>query len=539
MSAQGAAITDDLLLHDLVGGLSMAGRGGAAGGAPVEPLSVGVVGSVAHAPQPPAHCLTSCLAGDVTAIGSRGCAFLISAARNQADATHPGVGGRRSSLANCTKGFRVAAQVTSIGGQAATVLTVEGPLSAGVPREGEAPAEPGAADLLGRLDDAARLVQRIGQMLEENAGFANEILQNYEQLNLIFDLTQQIANVTDVREIEKLLMQRVARLLASETVSVVGTDGRCRTYSSKPADQRSGRPAASFNPADLAQAVDFVRRTRHVRVAGAGGRQIIAAPLVRLDDKVEVVVADRSPARGAFSAGDMMLIESVLAFGGQIISNTELHERMHRMLLEVTRALVAAIDKKDHYTSGHSERGGFLTRLTAKELGVPPAQQQFMEWAGLLHDVGKIGIPEEILCKPGKLTPDEWEVVKQHPRMGYEILQPIASLGVILDGVLYHHESPDGSGYPEGLAGDEIPLVARIVHVVDIFDALTSTRSYRKAFSIERALEIIRAGKGTRVDADVAEAFFRAFNAYRRDHPEDFAARFYALPETECSHVHS
>jgi HD-GYP domain-containing protein (c-di-GMP phosphodiesterase class II) len=514
MSAQAGMVSDDLLLRDLVGGLSVAGRG--------QTLSVGVVGSAAPAPQPPAHCLASCLGGDPSAMGSRGCKFLRRAARNLVD---PAAGESR-----CPKGFRAAAQLTSIGGRPACVVTVEGQLAADVPALSP-------ASLLARLDDAARLVQRIGQMLEENAGFANEILQNYEQLNLIFDLTQQIANVTDICEIEQMLVERVARLLPSDSVSIVSSDGRCRTGWVDPATRRGPAVALPSYPAELAHAVDLVRRTRHVRVAVAGRRQIVAAPLVRLDDNVDVVVAERSAGRGAFSAGDMMLIESVLAFGGQIISNTELHERMHRMLLEVTRALVAAIDKKDHYTSGHSERGGFLTRLTAKELGVPPAQQQFMEWAGLLHDVGKIGIPEEILCKPGKLTPEEWEVVKRHPRMGYEILQPIASLGVILDGVLYHHEVPDGSGYPDGLVGEAIPLVARIVHVVDTFDALTSTRSYRTAYSIEAATDIIRAEEGTRVDTEVAEAFFRALAAYRRDNPGDFAVRFSARGERECENV--
>jgi HD-GYP domain-containing protein (c-di-GMP phosphodiesterase class II) len=219
-------------------------------------------------------------------------------------------------------------------------------------------------------------------------------------------------------------------------------------------------------------------------------------------------------------------MDSVLAFGGQIISNSELHERLRRMSIEVTRALIAAIDKKDHYTSNHSERGGFLTRLTAQELGVPLEEQQYMEWAGLLHDVGKIGIPEEILCKPGKLTEAEFAIIREHPRMGYEILQPIRSFKHVLDGVLYHHEYPDGSGYPEGLKGEEIPLVARIIHVVDTFDALTSTRAYRKAFTVDRALEMIRAEMGRRIDGPVAEAFFRALDRFRREQPAQFAQLF-------------
>jgi HD-GYP domain-containing protein (c-di-GMP phosphodiesterase class II) len=512
MTSSESTTADRHLLHDLLDGLSLAGQDAG--------LAVGIVGSARHAPQPPAHCLRHCLDGQPTACTTCACPFLAGAAANRPD---PGT----LSDGRCARGYRAAAQATSVGGAPATLITIEGPLAT-------APATHAAANtLLTQLDSAARLVQRVEQLLEENSGFANEVLQNYEQLNLIFDLTQRIASVTDAGGIEQLLLERVARLLTSDTITIITDQNESRTLVVEgPGVLRPiAQPAVS--PEDTAPIAAAVRRTQQAQVAAVPDRQVIAAPLVRLDDHVDVVLASRPVAAPPFSAGDMLLLESLLAFGGQIISNTELHERLRRMSLEVTRALVAAIDKKDHYTSGHSERGGFLTRLTAQELGVPPAQVQYMEWAGLLHDVGKIGIPEEILCKPGKLTPEEFDVIKQHPRMGYDILQPIASLGVVLDGVLYHHEYPDGSGYPEGLQGEQIPLVARIIHVVDTFDALTSTRAYRKAFSIEKACEIIRSEKGVHIDAEVAEAFFRAFEAYRRDNPEDFALRFAGTRDRE------
>ena len=534
---------DDLLLRDLVRGLSTLDRPAPGQGPTVcraPTLSVGVLGNPAHTPQPPAHCLRVCLGADPHAVASRGCKFLATAARREIDLTQLPDG-------RCPQGFAVTARATRLGGAEAVFVSVEGEIAEGPAPEpstcGTAQEPRHAADesnLLGHVDTAARLVQRVGEILEENSGCADEVLQNYEQLNLIFDLTQQIAQVTEARAIEELLLQRVARLLGSVAVTLASADGECRVFGGaggRGDGAVTDRPATDLR--SLKGLIDEIRRTRQVRVHEVEGRQIIAGPLVRLDGKVDVVFADRAlePAAGGFSSGDMMLVESMLAFGGQIITNTEMHERLRRMSLEVTHAMVAAIDKKDHYTSGHSERGGFLTRLTAQELGVPLAEQQTMEWAGLLHDIGKIGIPEEILCKPGKLTHEEFEVIKQHPRMGYEILKPIASLGVILDGVLYHHEYPDGSGYPEGLKGDQIPLIARIIHVVDTFDALTSTRAYRQAFSLERALEIIRNERGVRVDAEVADAFFRAFERYCREEPEDFAARFPAVIQPEKAHA--
>jgi HD-GYP domain-containing protein (c-di-GMP phosphodiesterase class II) len=499
---------DEQLLHDLVGSLVAARDDG---------VSIGVVGPQAPAAQPPRHCLRACLDGDPARLAERGCAYLRAAAQSRLEP---------AALRNgcCERGFRVTGQPAALGGQSVILLTVQGAPAA--------PAAGGGPDLLGQLECVQRVVQRVDQVLAENTGFADEVLRNYEQLSLIFDLTQQIAQLTDVRAIERLLMQRVGQLLAAETVQLHLHAGECRAH-----PPQHDALQALLPPEQLVALLAGVRQSRQAQVAGGEGRQLILAPLQRLDGQIDVVLARRAAGAPAYNSGDMLVLESLLTLGGQIISNCELHERLRRMSMEVTRALVAAIDKKDHYTSGHSERGGFLTRRTAVELGLPAAEQQSMEWAGLLHDVGKIGIPEEILCKSGKLTPEEFEVIKQHPRMGYEILKPIASLGMVLDGVLYHHEYPDGSGYPAGLAGDEIPLVARIIHVVDTFDALTSTRSYRKAFSVERAIEIIRAEKGVRIDAEAAEAFFRAFARYRADEPADFAERFAHTLATETVHA--
>ncbi len=496
--------TDHPLLRELVAGLSPPGATPA--------LSVGIVGSRAYDPQPPAHCLRTCLAGDPGAVSTKGCAFLRAAGRNQVDpaALDNGV---------CPQGFHAAAQTTFAAGDSATLVTVEG---AGAP---DATPTPTAKPLHEQLDRAARLLERIDALLAENAGFANEVLQSYEQLNLIFDLTQQVSQFTDVRGIERLLMQRLTELLGLQSVYLATTDGQFRRFGRSRQARQAQRAVPALERRDVNGIIDTVRITRQTQVIPLPDRQVLAAPLMRLDNKVDVALAVRWAGEDPFNSCDMQLVESVLTFGGQIINNTALHEQVRRMSLEVTRAMIAAIDKKDHYTSGHSERGGFLTRLTAQEMGVPPSELQSMEWAGLLHDVGKIGIPEAVLCKHGKLTDEEFEIIKQHPRMGYEILKPIASFETVLDGVLYHHEYPDGSGYPEGRQGADIPLVARIIHVVDTFDALTSTRSYRKAFTHEKAMQIIREEMGKKIDVQAAEAFFRAYERYRCEDPDDFAKR--------------
>ena len=195
------------------------------------------------------------------------------------------------------------------------------------------------------------------------------------------------------------------------------------------------------------------------------------------------------------------------------------------------RALVSAIDKKDHYTSGHSERVGFLSQLIGQHMGLEPELLQDLEWGGLLHDVGKIGISDGVLSKPGGLTVKEFDHIKQHVIMSHEIIAPIECMASVRDIVLYHHEVPDGSGYPEGLRGEEIPLPARIVHVADTFDALTTSRSYRKAFPLGKALAIMEADKGTKLDAQIVEHFLAAFGAFRVEQPDNLRRLFSHLAE--------
>jgi cyclic di-GMP phosphodiesterase len=170
-------------------------------------------------------------------------------------------------------------------------------------------------------------------------------------------------------------------------------------------------------------------------------------------------------------------------------------------------ALVAALDAREHETSDHSQRVVRYTLAIADRLGVPDAERPDIARGALLHDIGKIGVPDAILLKPGSLLAKEWEEMRRHPQIGYTILQSIPFLKVPAEIVLSHQERWDGSGYPRRLAGEAIPLGARIFAVADALDAITSDRPYRKGASIERAREEIRACAGTQFDPRCAEAF--------------------------------
>ncbi|GEM_PF-1646300 len=179
-------------------------------------------------------------------------------------------------------------------------------------------------------------------------------------------------------------------------------------------------------------------------------------------------------------------------------------------LAGVLHDMTSAIDRKDPYTCGHSDRVARLAVQLAKELGWRLDQLVVVHLAGLLHDIGKIGVQAEILRKPASLTPEEYEQVKSHPRLGHEILLDVDPLRQVLPAVLHHHEHWDGSGYPSGLAGDEIPDIARIVAVADAYDAMTSERPYRGSLPRSEVRRIFLEGLGRHWDPQVLNAFLKA-----------------------------
>lgn len=370
---------------------------------------------------------------------------------------------------------------------------------------------------------AAALSLRVDELMAENEGLAIELLRAYEQLNVIFDLTQQIAHLVEPDHIERTLVDRLAQVLPSRDIYVLPADGTARAVRTR---------EATFLT-ELTQALAPTSKSGdgpRVEVMTVGLREVLVGRIARMRGRADVFAAVRAADTPSFATDEISVIESLLAFGGQIVGNSELHAELAQMSRGAVHALVSAIDKKDHYTSGHSERVGLLTHLIGREMGVNEAELQDFEWAGLLHDVGKIGVPEEILRKPGKLTDEEFAQVKRHPVMGYEILKPIARFQAVLDGALYHHENPDGSGYPRGLKGDAIPSVARIIHVADVFDALSSTRAYRAAFTVEQACDILKKEAGTKLPSDEVAAFLKALQKYQSENPEEYARYFAARP---------
>lgn len=181
--------------------------------------------------------------------------------------------------------------------------------------------------------------------------------------------------------------------------------------------------------------------------------------------------------------------------------------------LSAVYALAAAVEARDPYVYGHSRKVNAYAVDLAEAIGLPPDEVSRISTAALLHDIGKIAIPDSILNKKGKLRPEDWEVIKSHPRLGANIVANVPSLVPCGDGILYHHERWDGSGYPEGLKGEAIVLDARILAIADVFDAMVSTRPYRGAYRHEKAVEALREGAGTEFDPELVEVFIRLVEA--------------------------
>ncbi len=229
------------------------------------------------------------------------------------------------------------------------------------------------------------------------------------------------------------------------------------------------------------------------------------SPLTNVQDHTAVQWDRNLVEFGTVEAGLVDSMAAMLATQGR---NVQLFRDLEELLVGVMRAMINAIDAKDVYTSGHSERVAAMSLKIAQQLGLSELECKHIHMAGLLHDVGKIGIPDNVLGKQGKLTDKEFAVVKLHPVIGYEILKPLDRIRFVLPGVLHHHEAWDGSGYPHGLRAEQIPLQARILAVADSYDAMTSDRPYRRGMPTSKAETILLEGMGSQWDSGVCEAFF-------------------------------
>lgn len=240
------------------------------------------------------------------------------------------------------------------------------------------------------------------------------------------------------------------------------------------------------------------------------GEQVLVQHIVCKHRSIGVLAAGaKHGVDRVMSSYDIQILEALAGYISGFCESVWLYEDQREMFLGTVGSITAALDAKDRYTFGHSERVAHLAHRLAIASGMSPQAAERVHIAGLVHDVGKIGVPEAVLTKPGRLTDEEFAHIKKHPEVGHRILKDIPLLRDILPGVLHHHERIDGRGYPAGLSGDAIPIMARIIAVADTFDAMSSNRSYRSALTREKVLAEITRSAGTQLDADLAHLITR------------------------------
>jgi len=364
------------------------------------------------------------------------------------------------------------------------------------------------------------LQEAIDRLETERDGMAAELLRAYEHLGILFEVTRRLPGARTEEEVVGLFLQSLQQSYPDSTVWLVPGPHHdaenpvgIRTFIACAHDPLIDEAVARCVSERHAVVVQQTNPDRDPWDPDHVVRQVLAAPVFDQPDPFCWSIVLSQGAAGCAShlleAGDMQLLESLCVFCADLIRNLRLVRAVQSMSIDVVRVLVSTIDQKDEYTAGHSNRVGFYALLLGRALGFGEDDLQTLEWAALLHDVGKIGIRDDVLKKAGKLTPDEFQHIQSHPDRSAEIVGRVPQLSDVVAGVRHHHEHFDGSGYPDGLRGEQIPLLARVIQIADVFDALTSTRSYRKAFKWSKALAILHEESGTTVDPELAAVFDR------------------------------
>lgn len=368
----------------------------------------------------------------------------------------------------------------------------------------------------------------------ELAGSFNEMARTlgkqFNTLTTVAEIDRAILSSLDTEEIVKRLLFSARDLFSCEFVSVTLLDS---------SGTHKGRTYIGNNNTDFLKAAQVTNLTSDdVRTLTANPERLIINGHKSLPNYLESITKHEIKSflilpiflkeklagmitlgfqySSAYSDDDLVQARQLADQVAVALSNSHLIEELNQLNWGTLTALARAVDAKSPWTAGHSERVTKLALQIAQKLGFPPEEMEILHRGGLLHDIGKIGVPADILDKPGKLSDEEYQIICEHPCKGARILEPIHTYRDVIDLVLHHHEHFDGKGYPDHLAGEDISLSARILAVADVFDALISDRPYRAGMKLDKALQIIEDEKGKQFDPSVVQTFLKVIEKERR-----------------------
>ncbi|MGF7397918.1 HD domain-containing protein [Thermoanaerobacterium thermosaccharolyticum] len=368
-------------------------------------------------------------------------------------------------------------------------------------------------------------IQGLSRDITDYCNAKKEILERNRQILAIGNVTQLLTKNLEPREILYSIAEKISTILSSPlcTIRTVNESGKLELMvaAGELKDMLLLKELSLTNDENVKLLVSkeitildankfpvdygLLRRLKQLNV-----KNIISVPLISKDKAVgalNILTTSRL-------ANDISLLRSVADSVSIAIENANLYDNLRNWYLRTIDALAYAVEAKDRYTKGHSLRVSKYAAIIGESMGLPKDEIEKLKIAGILHDIGKIGISDKILTKPGKLTKEEYDKIKQHPSISRKILEPIGLSKDIIDGIEKHHERYDGKGYPFGLNDDNIPLIAAILCVADSFDAMTSDRSYRKGMPFDEAVNELLKYKGTQFNPRVVDS---VMSIYMRD----------------------
>jgi HD-GYP domain-containing protein (c-di-GMP phosphodiesterase class II) len=389
-----------------------------------------------------------------------------------------------------------------------------------------------SAELVGKLlAHGASLHAELQKSRHDVQVLTHNLDSTYEELHLIYAIADEMSlRRNSHRMLERVGLKLLETCRAQGLCFVIGTEAlTSNARGTTPASVRErGKDVVRVGNV-LASADDVERLVREMPVAMSSERHqtlindvsrcpelswaspwlkhLAVFPLMQNSTPLGIMLALNCRDEGDFTTIDAHLMRTVADRLTAKLANHHLYQDLADLLMGLLHSMVNSIDAKDAYTCGHSERVAHVSRALARAAGLRTVECDRIYLAGLLHDVGKIGVADSILTKPGKLTDEEFDALKKHPEMGAKILSPVRQIQDLMPGVLHHHERMDGKGYPHGLVGENIPLMGRIICLADCFDAMTSSRTYRAALPLAGAMDEIRRCAGSQFDPRLAELF--------------------------------
>lgn len=373
------------------------------------------------------------------------------------------------------------------------------------------------------LEAAAYCLENSLRLESEIEDLSSEVVRVYEELSLLYSISNKLGGEMDIDSICQRVLEDALRILPVQNISIMLLDNLGQELYTRRCIGRDRDAAGPFR-ADASSGLvrQMLEKGRAFIINDLPSfgsdllpypaRAVLCVPLVTDGRNIGMLLASDKLSGEEFRSQELKLMDALASEVAVAIKKAQLYDDISRLFMHTVEALASAIDAKDPYTYGHSQRVARLSSAICGELGMSGKEVKKVELAAILHDIGKIGTPESILQKPGKLGPEELEKVHEHPSKGARILSNIRELADVIQWIRHHHEWYDGEGYPDHLAAEGIPVQARVIAIADAFDAMTSDRPYRKGMPAGEAIKIMESFTGSQFDPHILEAFKRVFS---------------------------